>query len=220
MHTIKKTMAALALLEDFAIGRKCVFRDWEDLLAYDDNWLISRFEGNPSGTVCRAAAGVGVQQLVAMRCLCPQEMCTLGFKQPVNAEGAGQPIGTVPKASRTSRMGRNYLHLCRYIKYAQCSWKGQHKIAIRSRAGFPNVIGANDCTQIAIKAPSHDEFVHVNRKHFHSNNVQIICDAQMQLTNIVARWPSSMHDSYILSNTIVGNRLQGGTVRNGWLLGE
>ena len=56
-----KTMAALAVLEDIvngAIGRKRVFRD---LLAHDDNWLISRFEGNPPGTVRRAAPGVGAQ---------------------------------------------------------------------------------------------------------------------------------------------------------------
>ena len=59
-----KTMAALAVLEDIAngaIGRKRVLRDREDLLAHDDNWLISRFEGNPPGTVRRAAAGVGAQ---------------------------------------------------------------------------------------------------------------------------------------------------------------
>ena len=56
--------------------------------------------------------------------------------------------------------------------------------------------------------------------HFHSIFVQIICDAQMQLTNIVARWPGSTHDSYILSNSMVGNRLQAGTVRDGWLLCE
>ena len=60
-----KTMAALAVLEDIAngaIGRDRVFKDREDLLAHDDNWLISRFEGNPPGTVRRAAAGIGVQQ--------------------------------------------------------------------------------------------------------------------------------------------------------------
>ena len=28
-----------------------------------------------------------------------------------------------------------------------------------ARAGFPNVIGAIDCTQIAIKVASHDEFL-------------------------------------------------------------
>ena len=56
-----KTMAALAVLEDIENGtirRKCVFRDREDLLAHDGNWLISRFEGNPPGTVRRAATGV------------------------------------------------------------------------------------------------------------------------------------------------------------------
>ena len=41
-----KTMAALVVLEDIANGaiqRELVFRDKEDLLAHDDNWLISRF---------------------------------------------------------------------------------------------------------------------------------------------------------------------------------
>ena len=59
-----KTMAALAVLEDIvngATGRERVSRDREDLLAHDDNWLISRFDGNPPGTVRRAAAGVGAQ---------------------------------------------------------------------------------------------------------------------------------------------------------------
>jgi len=75
-------MAALAVFEDIAngaIGRERVFRDREDLLAQDDNWLISRLEGNPPGTVRRAAAGVVAQQRGAMRCLCPQVMCTQGI---------------------------------------------------------------------------------------------------------------------------------------------
>ena len=55
-------------------------------------------------------------------------------------------------------------------------------------SGFPNVIGAIDCTHVAIRAPSVDEAVYVNRKHYHSLNVQIICDANMLLTNVVARW--------------------------------
>ena len=40
-------MAALALIEDLARGRPMrrerVFRDHEDYLAHDDEWLISRF---------------------------------------------------------------------------------------------------------------------------------------------------------------------------------
>ncbi|XP_028980658.2 putative nuclease HARBI1 [Esox lucius] len=42
----------------------------------------------------------------------------------------------------------------------------------------------------------------------------------MRLTNIVARWPGSTHDSYILTNSMVGMRLQAGRVRDGWLLGD
>jgi len=88
----------------------------------------------------------------------------------------------------------------RYIKFSYNAVEQANiKAQFEARAGFPNVIGAIDCTNIAIKAPSHDEFVYVKRKHFHSINVQIICDAQMQLTNIVARCPGSTHNSYILS---------------------
>jgi len=64
-----------------------------------------------------------------------------------------------------------------------------------ARASFPNVIGAIDCTHSVIKAPSHEEFVYVTRKHFHS--MYRSCDAQMQLTNIVARWPGSTHNSWV-----------------------
>ncbi|KAK0131545.1 putative nuclease HARBI1 [Merluccius polli] len=78
----------------------------------------------------------------------------------------------------------------RYIKFPYNAVEQANiKAQFAARAGFPNVIRAIDCTHIAIKAPSQDEFVYVNRKHFHSINVQIICDAQMQLTNIVARGP-------------------------------
>ena len=40
-------------------------------------------------------------------------------------------------------------------------------------AGFPNVIGCVDGTHIPIIAPSVDEVDYVNRKSFHSINVQV-----------------------------------------------
>uniref|UniRef100_A0A3P9IK64 DDE Tnp4 domain-containing protein n=1 Tax=Oryzias latipes TaxID=8090 RepID=A0A3P9IK64_ORYLA len=84
-------------------------------------------------------------------------------------------------------------------------------------SGFPNVIGAIDCTHVAIRAPNVNENAFINRKHFHSINVQIICDADMLLTNVVARWPT--HDSFILRHSSVGRRLEAGAIRDGWLLG-
>lgn len=44
-------------------------------------------------------------------------------------------------------------------------------------AGFPNVLGAVDGTNITLQAPNLDEASFVNRKNFHSINVQGICDA-------------------------------------------
>ena len=61
--------------------------------------------------------------------------------------------------------------------------------------------------------------LYVNRKQFHSINAQIICDVQMHLTNIVGGG-LVQRTIHTFSNRIVGNRLQAGTVRDGWLLGE
>ncbi|KAK0145349.1 putative nuclease HARBI1 [Merluccius polli] len=86
--------------------------------------------------------------------------------------------------------------------------------------GFPNIIGAIDCTHIIIKAPSHNEFSYVNRKGLHSINTHIICNANMSLLNVVGRWPGGTHDSFILQNSSVGVHLQAGAVEDGWLIGD
>ena len=87
-------------------------------------------------------------------------------------------------------------------------------------ANMPGVIGAIDCTHVRIKAPSGDAFAYINRKNFHSVNVQLICDAKCVLLNVVARWPGGTHDAFILRNSAVGTRLEDGDVRDGWLIGK
>ena len=49
--------------------------------------------------------------------------------------------------------------------------------------------------------------------------IQAICDADYLMTNVVARWPWSTHDTFILRNSSVGRRLEAGAARDGWLLG-
>ena len=82
------------------------------------------------------------------------------------------------------------------------------------------MIGAIDCTHVAIRAPHVNEYVYINGKHLHSINVQLICDAHMAILNAVARWPGSTHDSFVVPNCSVGNRLEAGAGRYSWLLGK
>ncbi|CAC5422286.1 HARBI1 [Mytilus coruscus] len=74
-------------------------------------------------------------------------------------------------------------------------------------ARFPCVIKAVDGTLIRMQAPSDNEYAFVNRKNFHSINVQGICDHEGKFANIVAKLPGSTHDSFIFRNSDVGIHL-------------
>ncbi|KFM62282.1 putative nuclease HARBI1, partial [Stegodyphus mimosarum] len=67
-------------------------------------------------------------------------------------------------------------------------------------SGFSNVVGAIDCTHIIINKPAvPDWFVYINRKNKFSINVQMVCDADLKVLDVVARWPGSAHDAFIWS---------------------
>ncbi|CAK1597830.1 unnamed protein product [Parnassius mnemosyne] len=68
----------------------------------------------------------------------------------------------------------------------------------RSIANFPTVIGAIDCTHIRVKKVNADGGqLYINRKGFSSINVQVVCDADLKIMDIVTRWRGSVHDSRI-----------------------
>ena len=48
----------------------------------------------------------------------------------------------------------------------------------------------------------------VNRKQSYSINVQAVCDSDAFITNIVARWPGSSHDSRIFENSKIADKLR------------
>uniref|UniRef100_UPI00398E78D0 putative nuclease HARBI1 n=1 Tax=Pristiophorus japonicus TaxID=55135 RepID=UPI00398E78D0 len=68
-------------------------------------------------------------------------------------------------------------------------------------ADLPRVQGAIDCTQVGLRAPHHHPEMFVNRKDFHSLNVQRMYDNQRQILTFDARYPGSSHDSFILRQT-------------------
>ena len=85
---------------------------------------------------------------------------------------------------------------------------------------LPRVIGAIDGSHIRIIAPSVDESVYVNRKRYHSINIQAICNAKYFLRDVVAKWPGSHQDSFILEASTVHDRFESGEFGNCWLLGD
>jgi len=94
------------------------------------------------------------------------------------------------------------------------------KLAFHSITGFPNVVGAIDSSYIAVKTPSLYEEVFVNRNiGVHSINIQAVCNPDMQIINLVAKWPGSMHDSFIWRSSSLHTVFERNDIK-GWLLGE
>ncbi|XP_050734738.1 putative nuclease HARBI1 [Eriocheir sinensis] len=88
-------------------------------------------------------------------------------------------------------------------------------------ANFPNIVGAIDGTHIRIVAPRDQEEVYVNRKGYHSMNVQVVFDANYRILDILAKWPGSVHDARILNSSGLSRLFDGGYVPAGsHLLGD
>ena len=65
------------------------------------------------------------------------------------------------------------------------------KRRFHERHDLPMIIGCIDCTHVRIQAPKKDQFPdeYINRKGYHSINVQAICDDRLRFFDAVAEWP-------------------------------
>ena len=85
---------------------------------------------------------------------------------------------------------------------------------------LPGVIGAIDCTHVPIQSPGgQDGEIYRNRKCYFSINVQLICDCSGYISDVVARWPGSVHDSTIFDNSHVRALLET-CQEEGYLVGD
>lgn len=89
-----------------------------------------------------------------------------------------------------------------------------------SIARMPGVIGCIDGTHIRIKRPILYEKAYVNRKNYHSLNVQAICDSNYRFLSVCATKPGSCHDSSIFKTSVIGKKFAAGDFGNSVILGD
>lgn len=134
----------------------------------------------------------------------------------------GDPLQvSQPTANRAIHRVTNAL--CRrlgdFVKFPDQNNIDEIKDGFYNMRRFPGVIGCVDGTHIWIERPHENEVDYVNRKGYSSINVQVICDHRGKLTNIVARWPGSAHDSRILRSSQVWDNMEAHMV-DGYILGD
>lgn len=224
-------MAILLLLQpiaDRALARERIFLDHVDLFARSDVYLFSRFR-LPRAVLMELCNSLEPALRSRTRRSNPvpphvQVLCTLGFLATGTFQNfVGDRVGiSQPTISRIiPPVLDGIIKLApQFIKFP---WNAAEQIPIKrgfhAIAGLPNTIGAIDCTHVRIKAPSPEAFPYLNRKRYHSINVQVICDADNHLLNVVARFPGGAHDSFIFQNSSVGMRLEQGAAGDSWLIG-
>lgn len=98
----------------------------------------------------------------------------------------------------------------KYIRFPRnLNERTETKAQFEALFDFPGILGVVDGTHIALTAlPAEIENAYVNRKGFHSINTQFVCDANMMITNVNARFAGSTHDAFIFGGSLLNTRLE------------
>lgn len=65
-------------------------------------------------------------------------------------------------------------------------------------ASIPDAMGIINCTHVHLFPSGHKEHIYKNRKGYHSMNIQVVCDSQLVIRDVVPGFPVSVHDVHIL----------------------
>lgn len=107
-----------------------------------------------------------------------------------------------------------------YVKFPNAEGMVANQRAFFNERNFPGVAGIIDGTHIPIQNPGGNMGeVYRNRKRFFSLNVQVVCGPQLEILDIVTRWPGSAHDARIFHNSRLKMRFETGGLQ-GCLIGD
>ncbi|XP_069083669.1 putative nuclease HARBI1 [Pleurodeles waltl] len=112
------------------------------------------------------------------------------------------------------------LTLC-HISFPNTQQKQQDiKQEFYQNHGFLHGLSAVDCTHVWIVPPAGTEHLFWFTKHTHSINAQSIVDNQGLFTNILAKYPGSVHDSFIFCHITINQHFQDEQYGNGLLVAD
>ncbi|XP_041367864.1 putative nuclease HARBI1 [Gigantopelta aegis] len=146
-----------------------------------------------------------------------QILLTLRFLATGSFQIVCADLTSVSLASANRAIWRTTLAIAarhrQYIKFPSGDEIDRTKQNFFIYSEFPGVVGAIDCTHVAIINPGgYNAEIYRNRKGYHSINVQMVCDVNLNITNMVIRWPGSTHDSRIFDNSRLRTKFEDGHV--------
>ncbi|KAJ8728900.1 hypothetical protein PYW07_006596 [Mythimna separata] len=87
--------------------------------------------------------------------------------------------------------------LTKYIRFPQTQQERNTIInGFSNKFGFPGVLSCIDCTHVALIQPTDHEERFLNRKHYHSRNVQIVSHAILLIFFLLFCWSCMYYKDY------------------------
>ena len=101
----------------------------------------------------------------------------------------------------------------KFIKFPTTAMEVEKSVNLfYKQHGFPQCLGAIDGTHVNIKQPLENHTDYLNRKGQYSINIQAVCDYRYCFTDVVIKWPGSVHDARIFTNSDLNAKFEDGTI--------
>ena len=84
-----------------------------------------------------------------------------------------------------------------YIQFPTADMLPQIKLDFWRICAFPNIVGTIDCTHIKIPCRGGENAELFRNREGFSLNVQAVSGPNLEIQNIVVRWPGSVHDCIV-----------------------
>ncbi|XP_017473642.1 PREDICTED: putative nuclease HARBI1 [Rhagoletis zephyria] len=115
-----------------------------------------------------------------------------------------------------AELSREYIKMPKSSAELEIVNRSFHRIA-----NFPKVVGCIDCTHVKIQSPGGvNAEIFRNREGYFSYNVQAVCNANLEITDLVCRWPGSAHDANIFNNSRIKHRFELNQFKDCFILGD